>query len=130
MVATPGLELLQVPLPGGSVRVVLAPWQRLSDPAMAPGEGLTVAVIVAAHPSDKVYFISEVPPVVETPVTVAVVDVPDIVATDVDVLLQVPPEVPSVRLVVPPAQTTGEPEIPDGIVLTVRTALAVPHEVV
>jgi len=68
--------------------------------------------------------------VVDTPVTVAVVPAPAIVATDVDVLLQVPPGVASKRVVVPPEQTMGTPVMLEGMALTVMGTPVAPQEVV
>ena len=73
---------------------------------------------------------SVVPPVVDTPVTVPVVPDPEMVATDGDTLLHVPPDVTSDKVVVPPAQTNGTPVILDGSGFTVATAPTEPHEVV
>ena len=42
IVATPGVLLLHVPLPGGSFNGVVNPIHRLVAPPIAPGNGLTV----------------------------------------------------------------------------------------
>jgi len=62
----------------------------------------------------------EVPDV--TPLTTPVVE--PMVATEVLVLLHVPPDVPSVNVVVLPAQTEVVPEIVAGTAFTVTTAIA------
>jgi hypothetical protein len=46
------LSLAQVPAPA-SVKVVAAPSQTTAAPAIAEGSGLTVTIIVALHPVDK-----------------------------------------------------------------------------
>jgi len=117
------------PLP--EVKEVVAPWHTLSVPVIAGGAAFTVMIWEAAHPVGKVYLISDVPPVVETPVTVPVVPEPATVADDVVTLLHVPPTVPSDKVVVAPGHTVKEvPVIEDGTPFTVSVALAVPQEVV
>ena len=59
----------------------------------------------------------------DTPVTTPVA--PTTVATPVDPLDHVPPVVPSVKVIVDPAQNAVEAGIVDGVVLTVTTAVAV-----
>ena len=58
-------------------------------------------------------------PPAATPVTIPVEPT---VATELLLLLHVPPEVALVRATVPPAQTEAEPEIADGSALTVSAA--------
>ena len=59
----------------------------------------------------------------DTPVTTPVA--PITVATLVVPLVQVPPVVPSVNVIVDPTQNEAEAGIADGVVLTVITAVAV-----
>ena len=59
----------------------------------------------------------------DTPVTTPVA--PTTVATLVVPLVHVPPVVPSVNVIVAPAQNAVEAGIVDGVVLTVTTAVAV-----
>ena len=59
----------------------------------------------------------------DTPVTTPVP--PTTVATVVEALVHVPPVVPSVNVIVAPAQNAVEAGIVDGVVLTVTTAVAV-----
>ena len=127
-VATPGLALLHVP-PLPELKEVVAPWHTLSVPVIAGGAAFTVTVWDAAHPVGNVYLISDVPPVMETPVTVPVVPEPATVADDVVTLLQVPPAVASDKVVVAPVQTVVVPLSTDAGLLTVTAAvlLVVPH---
>src|ERR1043166_4771101 len=100
IVATPVLLLLQVPPPVPSLNVVVAPWQILVTPVIGRGDGYTVTVMAAAQPVLRVYEMVEVP--AATPVTIPV-DEP-IVATVVLLLVQIPPPVASLNVVVDPAQ--------------------------
>ena len=44
-------EILQVPVAGDEVNVVVKPWHTLNDPAIMPGNGFTVTGRIAEHPS-------------------------------------------------------------------------------
>jgi hypothetical protein len=50
IVATVGLSLSHVPPPGVLEIVVVPPWQRLSEPLIAPGSAFTVTIVVVIHP--------------------------------------------------------------------------------
>jgi hypothetical protein len=54
MVATAGVALLHVPPAVTLLKVVVEPMQTLVVPVMAAGSGLTVTVVVTAHPVPKV----------------------------------------------------------------------------
>jgi hypothetical protein len=109
IVATAGVELLHVPPAVTSLSVVVDPWQTEEVPAIAAGKGLTVTVLVIKQPVGIVYEITDVPP--DIPVTT-----PEelIVATASVALLQVPPGVASLSVVVDPAQTVDVPVIAAG----------------
>lgn len=83
------------------------------------GTGLTVNSVVVVQPPPSVYVTVALPPA--TPVITPVV-LPA-VAIAVLLLLQVPPTVASVKVVVEPAHTTGVPAIAEGAVLTDTTWL-------
>ena len=50
-VATEVLALFQMPPAAASVSVVVAPTQKFVAPVIAGGIGLTVTIVVAAHPA-------------------------------------------------------------------------------
>ena len=54
MVATTGVALLHVPPAVTLLKVVVEPMQTLVVPVIAAGSGLTVTVVVTAHPVPKV----------------------------------------------------------------------------
>ena len=127
ILATERLLLLHVPLGTASESVVVVPPpHRMKVPVMGD-IGFTVKPWVAKHPEPEVmYEITVVPPL--TPVTVPVVE--PIVATDVTVLLQVPPDVPSDKVVELVPQTLNVPVIGDtaGLTVTVVVPVAVQPE--
>jgi hypothetical protein len=102
----PGVELL---------RVILAPTHTVPRPVIGNGSGFTVMVTVEVQPVASVYEITVVP--IDTPVTTPVSE--PTVATDTFVLLHVPPDVTSLRVITDPAQTEVGPVIGEGDGLTV-----------
>ena len=82
--------------------------------------GFTVTTTVFIHPVGIMYVIVEVPP--DTPVTIPVTGSTS--ATVGVLVLQLPPLVPSVKLVVKPTQTVALPLMPAGIGSTVTKAVA------
>ena len=110
-VATDGLIDVHVPAPAALARVVVAPTQTVSVPVIV-GKGFTVTTVVAEHPP-IVYEMMAVPPNVPTPVTTPV---DETVATPVALLLQVPPDVASNKVVVLPVHTEVVPVIAGGAV--------------
>jgi len=108
-VAIESVLLLHVP-PPKSLSAVLAPVHTVNEPAIGPGPGLTVTVVVVAQPDDTEYEIVTVPSVAPhtTPVvgtTVAVTGV---------ALLHVPPGVASLSVMDEPGQTSVGPVIGSG----------------
>ena len=118
-VATEVLLLLQVPPPEISLNAVEDKTQTFVIPVIGAGAGLTETVVTAMHPVARVYVIVDVPP--DLPKTIPVPA--PIVATDVLLLLQVPPPA-SLNAVVKPAQTTVVPVIAEGFGFTVTTVVA------
>ena len=100
----------------GSVNVAVELAQTEDNPDIDPAVGskLTVILAVALQPVDKAYVIVVVPN--ETPVTIP--DNEPIVADD-ELLLQVPPVVASVSVILEPTHTLDEPLIAEGNGLTV-----------
>jgi hypothetical protein len=95
------------------------PRQTLLIPEIDVGKALTVTSLLAVQPADDVYIIFAVPD--ETPVTR-----PEelTVATEVLLLLHVPPVVTSLKCVVRPMQTVAVPVMDDGTLLTVTDTVA------
>jgi len=110
------LAELQAP-PPAAVNDIAEPIQTVEGPVTAPGEGLTVIVVVVEQPPDE-KVIMEVPPAVATPVTFPE---PSTVAIDVEPLVHVP--VPSVNAVTAPGQTFVTPVIAAGVGITVTVAV-------
>ena len=119
-VATAVLPLAQVPPVVPSVNVIVVPAQNAVEEEIADGVVLTVIIVVTAHPVPSEYVIIDVPD--KTPVTTPVL-LPT-VATVVVPLDQVPPVVPSVNVMVEPAQNAVEVEIVPGTELAVTTVVA------
>ena len=117
-------ELLLVHTPGvaTSLSVVAEPEHTAVVPSIPVGNGLTVSTAVLIQPVDNnVYVMVTVVGVNTVPaVTRPVVD--PIFAKDAELLLQVPPGVPSLNDVVNPAQTVSVPSIGLGNGLTVTIA--------
>lgn len=105
--------LLHVPPVVVLVNVVDAPAHTLLPPLIAPGAAFTVIVFVAEHP-DTAYVTVDVPGAIAetTPVLV-------MVATEVLLLLHVPPAVALDHVIVVPAHAVAEPLIAAGAALTV-----------
>ena len=119
-VATVVVLLAQVPPVVPSVKVIVEPAQNAVEEEIADGVVLTVTTAVAVHPVPSDYVIIDVPD--KTPVTTPVL-LPT-VATVVVPLDQVPPVVPSVNVMVEPAQNAVEVEIVPGTELAVTTVVA------
>ena len=119
IVATPVLLLLQLPPTDGLVRVIVAPWHTLAIPDMGAGIPETVIVAVAIQPVANVYVIVAVP--ADTPVTTPV-DEP-IEAIAVLLLLQLPPPLPSLKVVVAKRNTVMVPVMEAGKALTVTACV-------
>jgi len=118
IVAIPVLLLLHVPPAVASVRVELAPTHACRVPPIAAGIGSTVNVAKALQPSEEVYVIVTVP--AETPVTVPPVLT---VAVAELLLLQLPPVVASLSVVLLPSQTAIVPVIAFGNGSTVNVVV-------
>jgi len=120
-VAMAALLLTQVPPDAASVRLVLVPTHTLVLPVIAVGVRLTVTVVVVLHPVDNAYVIVAVP--APAPFTIPVLE--PTVATNVLLLLQVPPTVASVKADEVPVQMPVLPAMPAGRLLTVTTVVVV-----
>jgi len=114
-VATDVEPLVHVPPVVPSVKVMADPTQKANEVEMATGVVLTVIIVVTEQPVPSEYVINEVPE--NTPVTIP--ELAPIVATVVVPLVHVPPVVPSVSVIVEPAQNEDEVEIAVGKALTV-----------
>ena len=125
-VATPVLLLVQNPPVVPSLNLITEFTHTLDGPVIATGTGLTVTVAVAGQ-APMEYVITAVPPGA-TPVTQPK---EVIVATNVLLLLHVPPAVPSVRQAPEPAHILNNPVIApgDGVVHTVVVAIQPPGNV-
>ena len=111
--------LLQVTPVVTSLRVIVEPSHTDDGPVIGAGVALTVTITVAWQPPLKLYEIVAVPG--DTPFTIPVVP---IVATDILLLLHVPPAVASVSVMVWPAQTTVGPAMGNGVGFTATTVVA------
>ena len=112
----PGVRPLIVIVPSAAPQVV----GLVNETAVIAGLGYTVAIAVAMQPGLVAYVISAVPAAMPDtmPVpapTTATASVP---------LLQVPPGIGLVRVVVPPAQRVRAPPMLPGIGVTVTTFVA------
>lgn len=92
---------------------------------MGPTVALTVTVVVVMPQGDE-YVMTAVP--IEAAVTTPVADAT--MATEVLLLLHVPPEIASVNPVVEPRQKLVTPVIGGGVLLTVTSRVATPQAVV
>jgi hypothetical protein len=118
--ATDGALLVQVPPGTKSVIVTGTATQIVAGPMIGPGTGLTVITVVIKQPvAVMVYFIVVMPGMM--PVTTPVVGAT--VATAGALLLQVPPGVTSVTVIVVPGHNAVGPPIAAGNGLTVIVAL-------
>jgi hypothetical protein len=125
IVAIPVDPLLHEPPRTASVKVVDEPMHTCSVPPIVAGNGFTVTTSVTVQPvTGAVYVMVAVP--AETPVTMP--DVP-IVAIPVLPLLQEPPEVVSLSVVVAPWHMVGVPVMAPGsgsmIIVTLPVILEV-----
>jgi hypothetical protein len=124
-VATAVLLLLHDPPEVTSLSVVVIEADSVVMPviALTDGAAFTVTVSAAMQPAPVVNVIIEVP--ADTPVTMPVVPT---VATDVLLLLHVPPPEPT-SVVVAPTHTELVPVIPgSGFTVTTAVAVHVPNE--
>ncbi len=98
----------------------MSPIHALGIPVITAGNALTVIFVVALHPDPMVYMIIAVP--APTPVAIPVAE--PIVATEVLLLLHVPPpDAGSENVVFEPAQIVVAPDMADTSVLTVTVAV-------
>ena len=119
MVATVVLLLLHVPPDGELLSAVVDPWQTVVVPVIEPEEELTVTTKAAAVPQPLLYEIVVVP--VPKPVTIPAAV---IVATPVFELVQVPPLLLLLNVIVELRQATVEPEMAAGAAFTVMVRVA------
>lgn len=115
-VATPVLLLLHTPPLVLLLSVVAEPAHTDAVPVIDES-GLTVTTVVAIQPAPVVYVMIAVPEL--APVTTPVVD--PIAAIAPSLLLQVPPDVASLRVDDEPVQIPVEPVMAEGSALTVTT---------
>jgi hypothetical protein len=120
-----GLKLVHVPPGVAELNVVVEPTQTFIVPVIGAAMGFTVIDTNVLQPVAGSEYSMTVAPVV-TGVTVPVVD--PMVATAVVPLLQVPPDVRSIKVTEEPIQTLPGPIITDGNALTV-TILTAGHPV-
>lgn len=114
--------LLHTPPLTVSPRVMVKPTHTLEGPVMTAGVALTVMFFITEQ-LPSVYEIVTGP--VVTPETTPV---PDTVATAVDELLHVPPDVASLRVIVEPTQAADGPVIGAKPDTTLTVAVAVQPE--
>jgi hypothetical protein len=117
--ATEVLLLLQLPDGVASDKFVLEDTHTVGGPEIAAGEGLTVSGVARMQPVEIVYVILMVPD--EMPVMVPSVPA---VATDVLLLLHVPPDVVLLSVMLAPVHTADGPVILAGSEFTVTTCVA------
>ena len=103
-----------------SCKVTVADWQTGALPVIVAGVVFTVTTCVAWQPPVVILYVMDDVPAA-TPVTVP--SVPTVAFVGVP-LIQAPPGVPSVRLVIRPAHTVGVPVIVPAAALTVTTLVA------
>jgi hypothetical protein len=109
MVAMVALLLLHVPPDVPLVNVVVPPTHNSRMPVLADGAAFTVMTAVRLHPDASAYVITDVPDVIAV-----ITPVEPMVATEVLLLLHVPPDVAEVTVIVPPGQRLPIPEIDAG----------------
>jgi len=116
IIATEVLLLVHVPPDTEDVSVALVPRHNVVLPLMLPPVELTVTTARVEHPQlATVYVIVAVPP--DTPLTTP--DEEPTVATDVLLLLHVPPPLALLSAVVAPGHTVSVPVIAAGVDFTV-----------
>jgi hypothetical protein len=121
MVATAVVPEVQLPPTAASDKVIVLPTHTVEGPRMAVGEELTVSVVVAMQPPGNAYVIIVVPIVMPH----AVPEEEPIVATDVLLLVHMPPGTASVNAVQLPAHTPVAPVMGDGEAKTVTVVVTV-----
>lgn len=127
-VACAVLLLVHVPPAILLLNVVVWPTHTVGVPVITDGAAFTVNDVVREHPVLKVYVMVTVP--AATPVTIPLVE--PTVAVSKSLLLQVPPPVASVSVLVDPTQTFIVPVIVagSGLTVTVTAELALQPDVV
>ena len=116
MVPTARLLLVQPPPPVLLSNAVVEPTQTVSAPVIGEGTVLTVTIVEAVQPVEAVYTIVDVP--IAAPVTIPV----GLIGATVGLLLlQVPPRVASLNVVVVPTHKPVEPVIGSAPSVTVIT---------
>jgi hypothetical protein len=120
IVATDVLLLVHVPAAFALASVAVKPSHTDIEPVIA-AKGLTVIFVVAVQPVGRVYVIVAVPATI--PVTTPVAETT--VATEVLLLLHVPPVDVLVNAIVKPSHTVDEPDMAAGSGLTVITAVLI-----
>ena len=119
-VATAVLLLVHVPPKTASLSTISEPSHTEDGPLISAGVGLTVTVVVAIQPKEYV--------IVAVPAPIPVTRPPDMVATDVLLLLHAPPGTASLSVNVEPIQIVPAPTIAPGSGLTVMTLYTVQPE--
>jgi hypothetical protein len=102
IVAIEVFAALHVPEPA-SVNADVKPTQTTTLPVIAGGSGLTLTAAIAVQPTGVVYVIVAVPVAIPETIPAVLTD-----ATEVLLLLHVPPAVASLNVTVLPAQTDDE----------------------
>ena len=120
IVATVVVLLVHVPPVTASLNVMVPPMHTPVGPRIDVGEGLTLITVVVQQPVGNLYVIVAVPR--DTPVTIPLL-IPT-VATDVLLLVHVPPAVGSLIDMVAPTQTAVGPVIVPGSGFTVTVIVA------
>ena len=117
---------LQVPPVTASLSFVIAPKHTEDAPEMAAGAKGTVIILVTGVPQPVVYIIVAVPTV-----TAVTIPITSTVATDVWLLLHVPPPTASLNAIVDAIQREEGPDMAAGTAMTVIVLVAsVPQPVV
>ena len=120
IVATVVVLLLQIPPPVEQLNAEVVAMHNPVAPVMAAGDVFTVTAVVILHPVDNIYVIVAVP--ADIPLTMPVVRAT--AATDVLLLVQVPPPA-SLSAVVVPEQSFVTPEINPGVGSTVMVFVVI-----
>ena len=115
IVATEVLLLLHIPPGNVLFNVVVRPSHTTGAPVMAEGNGFIVTLVVTKQLKGEVYVVIAAP--AATPPNTPVVA--PIVATEVLLLVQVPPGVASLNVLVDPWHMDVLPTMPDGRGFTV-----------
>ena len=123
--ATDGLLELHEPPASESDKVMVEPAHNVVGPVIGSGNTFTFTVVVIKHPVEtSVYEIYAIP--VVPPVTMPVAD--PTVATDGLLLLQVPPGLASLNVIVVAEHNMPPPIIADGGGFTVIVVVTIPEQ--